>query len=196
MAWTTPLTAVANATFTAAQYNTHARDNFNEMEAAKATGAWSASGSYADCMFHATGANAIALRQWRSNIVQKTGQGESSTSTSYTDVRTLGPSVTVTTGVQALVFFGAILGNSSANAAAYASVAVSGASTVAADDDWALEMDGHTAYAGSNDDNALRRSQWKLFTGLTVGSNTFTMKYRVASGTGRFNYRHIAVWAM
>lgn len=192
MAWTTPLTAVANATFTAAQYNTHARDNFLMMEPARATA--SRSGTQAFCMFHATGSNAIAERPFKSAIVQKTGTGQTTTSTTYDDLYTYGPSVQLDTGTQALVLFGCLIGNQTANSASYASVEVSGASTVAADDDWCIEMDGHTACSG--DDNNLRRSQWKLFTGLTAGSNTFTMKYRAGSNTAQFNYRHLMVWGM
>jgi hypothetical protein len=192
MAWTTPLTAVANATFTAAQYNTHARANFLEMEPAKATA--TKSGTFANCMFHATGTNAIAERGFKSAIVQKTGTGQTTDSTSYDDLYTTGPSVQITTGTQALVLFGCLIGNQTANSAAYASVEVSGASTVAADDDWCIELDGHSAASGN--DQSVRRSQWKLFTGLTAGSNTFTMKYKAGSNTAQFNYRHLMVWAM
>ena len=115
-------------------------------------------------------------------------------STTYANCQTYGPSVTITTGVQALVCWGALMGNQTANAIAYASVEVSGASTVAASDNWALIDDGHSAASG--DDNVRRRSNFKLFTGLTAGTNTFTMKYRVNTGTGNFNYRSLAVWAM
>lgn len=39
MAWTAPMTASANGTLTAAQFNTHVRDNLLETETAKATAA-------------------------------------------------------------------------------------------------------------------------------------------------------------
>jgi hypothetical protein len=212
MAWTTPLTAVANATLTAAQWNATCRDNFLQMEPAKATGVVEASSASsvsgrrcrrfttstkqaaAACMFFSTGANAIAERSWEGYVFNKTGTGESTSSTSYTNLTTYGPSVTITTGTQALVFWGALLGNTTANAACYVSVGVSGASTVAASDSWTLIDDGHSAASG--DDNMRRRSTFKLFTGLTAGENTFTMKYRVGSGTGQFNYRALTVWAM
>lgn len=212
MAWTTPLTAVANATLTAAQWNATCRDNFLMMEPAKATGvvetstATSVSGrrcrrlvkstkqASAACMFFSTGANAIAERSWEGYVFNKTGTGEQTTSTTYGNIGTYGPSVTVTTGTQAMVFWGALMGNTTANAASYATVAVTGASTVAASDSWALIDDGHSAASG--DDNMRRRSTSRLFTGLTAGENTFTMKYRVGSGTGQFNYRSLAVWAM
>lgn len=226
MAWTSPLTATANGTLTAAQYNTHARDNFLEMEPAKATafvrtattqtstssggssGSWcrprqrGSSSSTAVtgesfCTFISTGLNAIAERAWKSSIVQKTGEGQSTTSTAYTDLTTFGPSVTVNTGTKALCFFSSIVGNETVNTESSVSVAVTGNGVnIAADDDWRIEFDGHTAYAGSNDDNTVRRTNWKLFTGLVPGTNTFTMKYKVSAGTGRFNYRHLLVWAL
>ena len=54
MAWTAPMTAVANAVFTAAQFNTHVRDNLLETAPAKAT----TTGGY----FVATGTNTIVQR--------------------------------------------------------------------------------------------------------------------------------------
>lgn len=194
MAWTTPLTAVNNATFTAAQYNTHARDNFMEMEPAKATAV--KSGTEAFMMFHATGTNAIAERSMKNAIVQKTSGGQDTSDTTYGDLYTTGPSVSIRTGTSALVLFGCLIGNQTANSASYASVAVSGASTVAADDDWCIELDGHTACSDGSDDQCVRRSQWHLFTGLTPGTNVFTMQYRAGSGTAQFNYRHMMVWGM
>lgn len=212
MAWTTPLTAVSNATLTAAQWNATCRDNFLEMEPAKATGVVEASSASsvsgrrcrrfttsskqasAACMFHATGANAIAERSWEGYLFNRVNSTETTSSTSYANVQTNGPSVTITTGTQALVFFGALMGNQTANAICYTSVGVTGASTVAASDTWAIVDDGHSA--ASTDDNVRRRSSFKMFTGLTAGDNTFTMKYRVNTGTGNFNYRAIAVWAM
>jgi hypothetical protein len=52
--WSAPMTAVANSTFTAAQFNQYVRDNLNETAPAKATSA----GSY----FVADGVNSIAER--------------------------------------------------------------------------------------------------------------------------------------
>ena len=55
MAWSAPMTAVANSTFTAAQFNQYVRDNLNETAPALAT----AAGSY----FAADGINSIAERR-------------------------------------------------------------------------------------------------------------------------------------
>lgn len=70
-----------------------------------------------------------------------------------------------------------------------ASVAVSGDSTIAASDDWCLYMSGMTAA------NAQRWGVCHRMTGLTPGSNTFTMKYAtgIAGATGTFQRREIIV---
>lgn len=109
---------------------------------------------------------------------------QTTTSTTYTDLATAGPSVTLTTGTKALVILSATMYASGA-AETRMSFSVSGASTIAVDDKWALW--GHQQTAGS--------SRAYLLTGLTAGSNTFTAKYNVSSGsvTGYFVYRSIAV---
>ena len=58
---------------------------------------------------------------------------ETTTSSSYTDLTTSGPAVTLTTGTKALVIITAQLVNNSNNKS-YASYAVSGSSTIAASD--------------------------------------------------------------
>ena len=108
---------------------------------------------------------------------------QTTTSTSYTDLATAGPAVTVTTGTSALVIITAYLQNSGGNLT-YASFAVSGATTSAATDDRLIAQT--TA-------NGMVCSRPQKITGLTAGSNTFTMKYRVAAGTGTYAYRDIVV---
>lgn len=72
---------------------------------------------------------------------------------------------------------------------AKASFAVSGASTIAADDSWSIYSSGMTAA------NANRWSVCRRVTGLTPGSNVFTMKYAagVSGATGTFRRREIIV---
>lgn len=108
---------------------------------------------------------------------------QTTTSTSYADLATVGPAVTVTTGTSALVIISADL-TAPAGDNAFMSVAVSGASTVAAADSKALKM---------TNTNTSQKSRVMLITGLTAGSNTFTAKYRVGSGTGTFVYRELVV---
>ena len=113
---------------------------------------------------------------------------ETTTSASYTDLTTAGPAVTVTTGTRALVIITARLSNSTSPQSAFASFAVSGATTVAADDAYQLMVQ-----AASGGMPILRMSSSVIITGLTAGSNTFTMKYKVSANTGTYEKRNIVV---
>lgn len=177
MSWNPPMTATAGSVLTAAQWNTNVRDNLNETCVAKATTPGS--------MFVATGANAIAERI-PSGLAVTTEQ--TTTSTTYTDLTTAGPAVTVTTGTKAIVGFNSKMSNDTNGAPALASYAVSGATTVAASDSYCL----FTETDSSNLDS-MSHSWARLHTGLTAGSNTFTMKYRAGSGTARYSNREIWV---
>jgi hypothetical protein len=115
----------------------------------------------------------------------------STTSTSYVDLTTA-QSVTLTTGTKALV----ILKSNISNAASYAniggtiSVAVSGATTLAANDE---NSTGLQVYAPSSNGQFIF-SRTVLLTGLTAGSNVFTIKFKDANGsTSSFNNRGISV---
>ena len=176
MAWTAPMTAVAGNAFTASQFNTYVRDNLLETAPAKATTA----GGY----FVATGTNAIAQRVFAQATVTTP---ESTASTTYADLATTGPAVTVTTGAQALVMINSNIYNTTADVAAFASVAVSGATSLSASSQWCIRVDGDT------DTQPWRLGCSQLFTGLTPGTHTFTMKYKVDANTGFFQDRHIAV---
>jgi len=110
---------------------------------------------------------------------------ENTTSTSYTNLTTSGPAVTITTGTKALVIVGASAGfNNGANN--FMSFAVSGATTIAAADSFAF-CSNTTGGSG----NAIG-SHASVQT-LTAGSNTFTAKYKVSSGDGYFSNRRIFV---
>lgn len=172
------MTAVANSVFTAAQFNTHVRDNLLETAPGKAT--------TAGRIFVATGANAIAER---AVVSARVAAAEATTSTSYTDLTTSGPALTVTTGAQAIVTVTAEMSNNTTGNRCFVGCQVSGASAVAGDDDDCLRFQ---AYAG----NASHRSTASTFYSLTPGSNTFTMKYRVDGGTGTFQRRRLIVIAL
>jgi hypothetical protein len=64
------------------------------------------------------------------------------------------------------------------------SFAVSGATTRAASDDEIL---------GNIASNVINTSNVFLITGLTAGTNTFTLNYRVTAGTGTYLRRAIIV---
>jgi hypothetical protein len=177
MAWTAPMTAVAGATFTAAQFNANIRDNLNETAPAKATAA--------SQLFVSTGPNAITTRVPSQASI---ATAETTTSASYTDLATVGPRITVTTGTIAFCWFAASHAHNANDNETACSVTVSGASTVAASNSWEHSVDGITA------GNFVRGASFHIFTGLTPGSNTFTMKYRLGvSGTATFRDREMGV---
>jgi hypothetical protein len=176
MAWSAPMTAVAGATFSAAQFNTNVRDNLNETAPAKATAAGQ--------IFVSTGASAIAARTPTASVV---ATSQSTSTTTFTNLSTVGPSVTAFTGTQAIVMFSCELFNSVAASSAIASVDVTGSSSIAASDNWCLARLG-TDY--------IRATTSHLFTGLVSGSNTFTMRYRAGSNTATFVFREIVVFPL
>jgi hypothetical protein len=176
MAWSTPLTAVSNAALTAAQWNASVRDNLLETAPAKFT----TTGQ----LFVSTGANAGAVRSTGGATV---ATSETTASTTYADLATVGPAVTVTTGARAAVFVTASVANSTIGANTFAAYDVTGATTIGANDARAINLQPAAA-------NQAGRFGAALFeTGLTPGSNTFTMRYKVGSGTGTYLNRTIVV---
>jgi len=112
---------------------------------------------------------------------------QTSTSTSFTDLATAGPAVTLTTGTKALVFLSCYMENSSTTNIVQMGFAVSGATTLAA-------AFGRTFYIRGNSGGvALQASSVIPVTTLTAGSNTFTAKYSVNGGTGQWENRYITV---
>lgn len=195
MAWTAPSTAVANTRLLASVYNTQIRDNMLLTEAGIAPSVEIDTDGFGTFYFVGNGTNTIVAR--RTNSVSVHGVAEKTTSTTYTSTLTrsggaghYGPSVTIVTGTQALVFATAEIGNDTATAYAAASWSISGATTVAASDVWAMEADGLGAVQDT------RRAVYQRVTGLTAGTNTFTMQYRQSGGTGRFQKRHLVVMAL
>jgi len=178
MAWTAPMTAIAGGIVAAADFNLYVRDNLNLTEAALAQ---NLSG-----FFVTTAANTIVERIFTTGV---TDVSESTSSTSYVNLATVGPTVTVTSGTKAVVIVGGRVGpvTTGATASVKMSWAISGATTRAASDEWA------TGGVGMTVNGVLYTSRWYLATGLTAGSNTFQAKYAVSSGTGDFDHRSIHV---
>jgi len=176
MAWSAPMTAVAGSTFTAAQFNQYVRDNLNETAPAKATAA--------SQLFVSTGVNAIVARV---PSTASLATNETTTSTSYVNLATPGPSISVATGTIAIVLYACEIANNTNNSLTKCSVEVTGASSVAPSDAWCLSMDGNAA------NNYSRGAMCHVFTGLTAGTNTFNIKYAVGSNTGSFKNREINV---
>ncbi|MFF8768486.1 hypothetical protein ACF07Q_28560 [Nocardiopsis dassonvillei] len=179
MAWTAPLTAVSGAALTAVQWNASVRDNLLETAAAKAT----VSGGY----IATAGPNQIVERRARTDTVLVL---ETTTSTTYTDLPTFGPSVTVETGTDALVITHASVRNTANSGSARMAHETSGDTSINAADNRGLGSIGAAGVGGTYSAVTLHTDG---LLPLTPGTNTFTAKYRVSSGTGEFTSRRIIV---
>ena len=102
---------------------------------------------------------------------------QSTSSGSYTDLTTVGPSATLTTGTKVLVILSTWI-----DGTANVDFAISGATTRTASDTTSLQ---------SSNVAPFRFSMARIIT-VTAGSNTFTMKYKAGSG-GSFEDRQISV---
>ena len=117
------------------------------------------------------------------NIASSSAGGGSTTSASYGNLSSTSATVTLTTGTKALVVLSAQLNGGTSGDLYYVSFAVSGATTLAATDTYALIWQpggngipiqmGITIPLGSGG----------AFSALTAGSNTFTVQSRVSGGT-------------
>ena len=172
MAWTSPLTWVSQA-LTAALLNEQLRDNMNET----APGIATATGR----LIVTDGANSIVERI---PTIDEVATTETTASTSYTDLATAGPAVTVTTGTTALVILSGFLDNSGASDSSLMAFAVTGATSLSAADT-----------RGTLFHQGVSESGMSVVTlePLSAGSNTFTAKYRATGGTASFRHRKIIV---
>lgn len=135
-----------------------------------------------------TGTLAVQGEAYGRSATATVATSQTTTSTSFTDLATSGPAVTVTTGTKALVIFAAGCFNTlGASHVAAMGFAVSGATTVAATLNNSVYLNQSTAAYG------LSAAYAFILTGLTAGSNTFTAKYKVSAGTGQFDNRVISV---
>lgn len=176
MAWNTPKTWVGGEIPTAALLNAQLRDNFLETMPAKAT--------QEGQIFVGNGVNQITTRIPDAARITTT---QTTASTTYADLATVGPSVTVAHGKTVIVFWSCSVSNTTLDADSYMSWAMSGSNTRAADDPFSLRQDGVPANVtwrfGSVDINTV----------MTPGTTTFTAKYRVDTGTATFGDRFIGV---
>lgn len=114
---------------------------------------------------------------------------QTTTSLTYANLATVGPTVTLTSqGTRAFVVFGMQSDNSTPANGAAASVAISGATTLAASDDRAV---GHNV---GNTGFGFYACNFYVAT-INPGSNTYTMQYRVGGTTGTFGRRRLWVFA-
>lgn len=112
---------------------------------------------------------------------------ESTASTSYVDLATAGPIVTCSTGTSVIAYIAFRGACTSANAIMLGSCAVSGATTIAANDNDIL---GQTSQIANQ---AIYGFAPVLISGLTPGSNTFKLQYRTTTGTVSFSHRRLVI---
>lgn len=182
MAWTAPRTWVAAEILTADMLNEQLRDNLLETMPAKA--------KTPGAFFVTTEENVITERI---SHAARIDASETTASTSFTDLATVGPSVTVETGTKALIVISAEILNDNANAQSVMSWTMSGASN---------RLPGASAVelTALISDGVPVNSPWgcamaDLHVGLTPGITTFTATYRAGgAGTARFQNRFICVF--
>lgn len=114
---------------------------------------------------------------------------ETTTSTSYAQLTTKTDAVTVTIGVNglALISIFSYISNNTSNFSNFVGFAISGANTVAPTDTMAIQFESYGANAFG------QYGATFLVTGLTAGSTTFSINYRVDGNTGTFKNRRISV---
>ena len=111
---------------------------------------------------------------------------QATTSTSYTDLATAGPAVTVVVGASGVAIVTVTSQISTSSDTGYASVALSSGNTLAAADD--------NAFVSKISTGVAQGTTTTVLTGLTPGSTIFTMKYKCAGGVSTsFLNRKIAV---
>lgn len=176
MAWTAPKTWVGGEVPSAANFNAHIRDNLLETMPAKAT--------QDGQIFAGNGVNSITPRFIEAARVSTF---ETTTSTSYTNLATTGPSVTVTTGAFCVVMWSCQLQNNGALNLSAMSWEMSGANTRGALDVVSV----HQSAVSAN--QVWRLGNVDVLSGQTPGSTTFTAKYKVSAGTGSFSDRFLCV---
>lgn len=211
MPWTSPGTAVAGDVLTAARWNSDVRDNslmgspvFTNEAARDAAITAPVEGQMcyltAPTIPAATGSSTFVPTGIRTIyngsvwvcVTQVGGFSNgtgTTTSTTFTSTLTGGgtnASATLVTGTTALVHLRGMVENTGTGASII-TVAVSGAGTVAGSEENAIYISAHTAAQQHVFGTTM------ILGGLTAGTNTFTIQYRVVSGTGTFYARGITV---
>lgn len=173
MAWVAPPTFVSGNVLTAAQMNTLSGD-LNETAAAKATAAGQT--------IVTTAANTLAARTiGHANI---TVGDQNTTSTSYVDLLTTGPSTTITTGTTVMTVMSMTMTSDTVGGYAEALIQWNGTTFST----FSLRMVSAIANAKQN----LTRVAWEST--LTPGSNTFKIMYRAqVTGNAIFNARDLII---
>ena len=207
MAWTAPRTWVTGETVTAALMNAHIRDNFLETSAATVTTAGDiafadaansmgnrlAIGAANGHMVVNDAGTAPAWRAVATDVDTASNTYDSSNGTVYVPLSDVNwgfasdIEVTVTTGTVALILWKARMSNNTAGSLTFLSYSVSSATTVSAADTFAINYESSVANDGAE------FGGFDLRTGLTAGSNVFTLEGRVNANIGTIDNPEIAV---
>lgn len=191
MVWTAPKIFIDGAILTADDLNTYARDNLLETAPAKAK---NISG-----YFVTTGQNLLEEKVFHSAQVLTNGQETlppANPSSNFQDLTTVGPAVTVVTGTDALVFYGATVSseNSPYSSTAWAGVGVSVTGATTIDPNFSGSGDNFNTARWSSKDKAVGQiTMAQAFTDLNPGINTFTLQYNNFASIAYFNRRKITV---
>lgn len=182
MAWTEPMTAVAQTVWSAAEFNTHVRDNLLQ------TGPGIA-GAVTRAFFMQSGNNAVTTKKI-SNAIDLALV--STASTTYVSLAG-GPAVTLTTGSTVLIVITAdLIAVDVGVEYCVMSFEVSGATSIAPSDFLAITSSNDIAGGGGG--LRVSCSGSYFLTTLNPGSNTFTAKYRSSTGTtAQYEYRYMTV---
>jgi len=208
MAWTNPVTYIAGAILTAAQMNVMQANALagGPIYATEAARDAAITAPFEGQRAYITGSTVVAGTgtvtavptgiqtiyngtEWVcvTPVSANTAASGNTTSAGYTATLAgapgTNPSVTVTTGTTALVVVSGYAYNPNLGQNAGISFAVSGATTRAA-------QGGEAFYTESNQISGSRLS---IITGLTAGTNTFTLQYRTGAATAYFEQRAITV---
>lgn len=186
MAWTTPKTFTDGYALTATDLNIYVRDNMLELNAAKASTAG------VNSYFITDAPNSQIPRLYDTDAITTL---QSRTSSDYGDLASLGPTCTVTCGTTCLVLLSCQMNIEADNTSARMSFEVSGATEIAATDNYAICMMTNDG-AGGAPTFPMQFSQYTWVDNLTPGVNTFTAKYRVGvqGSTANFQVRRLLVF--
>lgn len=203
MAWTAPRTWSAGEVVTAALLNEQIRDNFNETMCAKArtpggffTTDFADNPNTDDDPGNSGNENVATIKE-RVCAAERIETAEDLDTATvgagvFTDLTTVGPTVTVETGQQALIFMSCMMQNTGTSSQSLMSWNISGATNrVTYFDPISLMQDG-AQQAGA----PWNFSQADHMRGLTPGVNTFTCKYRAGSGKATFSNRFLGVFPL
>ncbi len=190
MAWTSPMTFIPNTVLTAAQLNTHLRDNLLETGPAKSVGATTTG------YFVAEGPYQIGRRIIHSNGSE---EPQSTSSDAWTDLdfvygtgtpSSVGPTVKILTGVNALVIIQCRVSkqiNAPHKDTAFMAAAIYGATEREPDELYAFKTSQYK-------DGANAGSFAYMATDLNPGINIFRAKYKISgTSTATFDDRRILV---